>query len=233
MMKLITSNYFYFAIKNLSQLNSLGWLRGKKEAIINNDNINNNDFQNALDDALNYQTIEKDSQRISKLKSYINKYNWKGINFPAGPKEWQKFDHKKQVILLTTGDGKKYHYLAVTNLSALLQKISSNHKEDFYCLNCFNSYTTKNKLKEHEEICNNHDSCHIEMPKWVEKILKYNPGEKSLKAPFAIYLDLECLLKKEQSCQNNPKKSYTEKKARHEPSGWAMFTRCSFDEKEN
>ena len=26
-----------------------------------------NDFQNALDDALNYQTIEKDPQRISKL----------------------------------------------------------------------------------------------------------------------------------------------------------------------
>ena len=93
-------------------------------------------------------------------------------------------------------DGKKWHYLAVTNLSALLQGNSSNHEGDFYCLNCFNSYTTKNKLKEHEEICNNHDSCHIEMPKWVEKILKYNPGEKSLKAPFAIYLDLECLLKK-------------------------------------
>ena len=35
------------------------------------------------------------------------------------------------------------------------------------------------------------------MPKCFEKILKYNPGEKSLKAPFAIYLDLECLLKKE------------------------------------
>ena len=33
----------------------------------------------------------------------------------------------------------------------------------------------------------------------LKKILKYNPGEKSLKAPFAIYLDLECLLKKEQS----------------------------------
>ena len=51
------------------------------------------------------------------------------------------------------------------------------------------------------------------MPKWAEKISKYNPGEKSLKAPFAIYLDLECLLKKEQSCQNNPEKSYTEKKS--------------------
>ena len=130
-------------------------------------------------------------------------------------------------------DGKKWHYLVITNLSALLQGKSSNHEGDFYCLNCFNSYTTKNKLKEHEEICNNHDSCRIEMPKWVEKILKYNPGEKSLKAPFAIYLDLKCLQKKVQCCYCTPAKSYTEKKARHEPSGWAMFTRCSFDKKEN
>ena len=85
-------------------------------------------------------------------------------------------------------DGIKWHYLAVTNLSAFLKENSSNYK-DFYCLNCFSSYTTKNKLNEHEKISNNHDSCHIEMPKWVGKILKYNPGEKSLKAQFSIYLD--------------------------------------------
>ena len=164
------NNCYYFAVKNLSELNSLGWLSGKKQAIINGDN----DFQNALDDALNYQTIEKDPQRISKLKPYINKYNWEGIDFPAGPKEWKKFERnnktialnilfiphntktirvayrsehnnkrKKQVILLMITDGKKSHYLAVTNLSALLQGNSSNHEGDFNCLNCFSSYTTK------------------------------------------------------------------------------------------
>ena len=101
------------------------------------------------------------------------------------------------------------------------RKVIKYHHEDFYCLNCFNSYTTKNKLKEHEEICNNHDSCHIEMPEWIEKILKYNPGEKSLKAPFTIYLYLESLLKQQQSRYNNNnlEKSYPEKKARHKPSG--------------
>ena len=93
-------------------------------------------------------------------------------------------------------NGKKWHYLAVTNLSALLQGMSSNHKGDFYCLNCFNSYTSKNKLKEHEEICNNCNSYHVEMSKQAEKILKYIHGEESLKVSFAIYLDLECLLKK-------------------------------------
>ena len=43
----------------------------------------------------------------------------------------------------------------------------------------------------------------MEMPKQV--ILKHNPGEKSLKAPYTFCLDFECILKRAQSCQNNPK----------------------------
>ena len=245
----------YFVVKNLSELNSSVCLRGKKETIISGDN----DFENALDDALNYQNIETHPERISKLKPYINKYNWKGIDFPAGPKDWIKFERnnktialnvlyipcntktisvayrseynnkrKTQVILLMITNGKIWHYLAISNLSALLRGNSSSHYGNLYCLNCFNSYTTKNKLKEHEEICNNRNSCHIEMPKWVEKLLKYNTGGKSLKASFAIYLNLECLLKKEQSCENNNnnnniEESYTEKKAKHEPYVYKMF----------
>ena len=81
-----SSNCYYFAVKSLSELYSLGWLKSKKEAIINSDN----NFQNALHDALNYQNIERGLQRISKLKRYINRYNWEGIEFPAGPKDWKK-----------------------------------------------------------------------------------------------------------------------------------------------
>ena len=127
---------------------------------------------------------------------------------------------------------KKQHYLAVTDISALFQK-TSNLDGDFYCLNCFSSYTTKNKLKEHEEICNSNGNCCIDMPSWAKKTLKYNPGEKSLKTPYAVYTDLECILKKVQSSQNNLEKTYTEKKAIHEPSGWSMSIICSFDKKEN
>ena len=101
------NKHYYFAIKNLSELNSLRWLQGKKEAIINNNNnndnhnnINNNDFQNTLDDALNDQIIESNPQRISKLKSYINKYNWERINFPAGSQNWQKFQQNNDTIAL-------------------------------------------------------------------------------------------------------------------------------------
>ena len=34
------------------------------------------------------------------------------------------------------------------------------------------------------------------MPNEDNKILKYNHGEKSMKVPFIIYADLECLLEK-------------------------------------
>ena len=36
-----------------------------------------------------------------------------------------------------------------------------------------------------------------------------------LRVPFIISADLECLLKKEQSCQNNPKNSYIQRQAKH------------------
>ena len=77
---------YYFAVKNLSELNSLA----KKETVINGDT----DFEDVLDDVLDYQTIEAHPERISKLKPYINKYNWEGIDYPAGSKEWKKFEKK-------------------------------------------------------------------------------------------------------------------------------------------
>ena len=67
------------------------------------------------------------------------------------------------------------------------------------------------------------------MPEKGKNILKYYSWEKSLKAPFALYADFECLLVKEQPRQKNSEKSYTERKAKHEPSGYSLSLICSFD----
>ena len=48
-------------------------------------------------------------------------------------------------------NGENWHYLTVKNLPGLLRGITSSHKEDFYCLNCFRSYRTKNKLEAHKK----------------------------------------------------------------------------------
>ena len=105
-----------------------------------------------------------------------------------------------------------WHYLAIKNISGLLGGITSNHDGEFYSLNYFHSYKTKRKLKKHERACKDHGFCDIIMPDEDNKILKNNLEEQSLKVPFIIYADLECLLQKLNACQNNPDKSYTEKK---------------------
>ena len=72
------------------------------------------------------------------------------------------------------------------------------------------------------------------MPGDDNKILKYNPGEKSLKVLFVIYPDLECLLKKiKKTCSNNLEKFYIEMKAVHRPSGYSLVTCCSFNKSKN
>ena len=71
------------------------------------------------------------------------------------------------------------------------------------------------------------------MPTKDNNIIKYNHGEKSVKLPFVIYTDLECLFEKISTCENNPNESSTTKINKHAPSGYSIFTSCSFDESKN
>ena len=243
-----------------SYIDSPKWIKHKK-VIINPQKTNdNNCFQYSITAALNYQNIDHYSERISKLKPFIDNYNWDNIDFPAGHKDYSAFEknnsdiainilyvtyktkeirqayiskHNKtriicaNLLMITDGTG-NWHYLAIKSISGLLRGVTSIYNGDFYCLNCFQSYTTETKLKKHEKVCENHDFCNLKMPDEDNKILKYVSGEKPLKVPFVIYADLECLLKKINTCQNNPDKSYTETKATHRPWGYSLTTCCSF-----
>ena len=82
-------------------------------------------------------------------------------------------------------------------------------------------------------MCENHDYCCVEMLKKDNKILKYNHGDKSLKAPFIIYADLESLHEKMNTCHNNPEKSSTTKINKHTLSGYSLFSHYSFDKTRN
>ena len=71
------------------------------------------------------------------------------------------------------------------------------------------------------------------MPEEYNKTLKYNQGEKPMESPFITYADLECFLEKMNTCHNNPEKSSTTKINKHTPSGYSLFTHCSFDTAKN
>ena len=119
------------------------------------------------------------------------------------------------------------HYLAVKGFSPLLKGITSKHNGGFYCLNCFYSFTTENVLEEHENVCKDHYYCYVEMSDKDNNVLKYNPGEKSMKVPFIICADLECLLENISISHNDPEISSTT------PSGYSLFTQCSFNTTKN
>ena len=80
--------YYYFAVKSKLELHSSESLRSKKESITSEDNC----FQNALNDSLDYQTIKTHPEKITKLKPYINKYNWKDIKFPSDKEKWESLN---------------------------------------------------------------------------------------------------------------------------------------------
>ena len=71
------------------------------------------------------------------------------------------------------------------------------------------------------------------MPTKDNNTIKYNRGEKSIKLPFVVYADLECLLEKMSTCYNKPEESSTTKINKQTPSGYSIFTHCSFDKSKN
>ena len=97
-------NFFYYNFNEMSiyrggsYIDSPKWLKYKKSTI-NNKNNDYNCFQYAATLALNLNRINKDPQRISKIKPFINNYNWKDIDFPSTSKDWKKFESNNEVAI--------------------------------------------------------------------------------------------------------------------------------------
>ena len=74
-----------------SNIDSPRWLI-KKNAAINPKNNDDKCFQYTLTAALNYQNIKNNQERISKIKNFIDQYNWKEISFPSKRKTGKGFN---------------------------------------------------------------------------------------------------------------------------------------------
>ena len=74
-----------------SYIEFLKWIKNKKSTI----NPKNNDykcFQYAVTVALNHDKINNNPQKVSKIKAFIDQYNWNDIDFPSTSKDWKKFE---------------------------------------------------------------------------------------------------------------------------------------------
>ena len=98
-------NYLYYDLniitisKGGSYIESPKWLKDKK-CVVNQKNNDNECFQYAATLALNFNNIDRNPQRISKITPFINNYKWNDINFPATKKDWNKFEVNNKNIAL-------------------------------------------------------------------------------------------------------------------------------------
>ena len=96
-----------------SNKDSPDWIKTKKVAV---NPINKNDnkcFQYAKTVTWNHEEIEKHSERGTKIKPFINKYNWKGINFPSEKDDWKKFKKNNLTIAINVLYAKIEKYILV------------------------------------------------------------------------------------------------------------------------
>ena len=95
--------YYYIHKINLksgkSYIKSPEWILNKRDTI-NPKNKDNKCFQYAITVALNHQNIENHPERILNIKPFINQYNWKDIDFPAGIKDWKMFEQNNKEMAL-------------------------------------------------------------------------------------------------------------------------------------
>ena len=160
--------------------------------------------KNKEDVALNILYVPCNTEEIRP--EYISKYN---------------FDRKNQVTLLKITDGKgTWHFLSLKSeptensymkplksfLRLMRNKSSKSHK-NYYCYECFHSFRCQSTLEKHTLLCKDHDYCKTKLLEKSKNIKKHKYGTKALRMNDVIYLDLESLLLKYDSCSNNPNQS--------------------------
>ena len=135
-------------------------------------------FQYSTTLSLFHLKINCHLERITKIKYYMNNFNWENINFPPTQQDYEQFEmnnntialnilkiqeqekishhyksrynktRKNKTVLLMITDNDKEHYIFVKTLDALL-KNKNNHNACYFCISCLKRFTAKLGLKKH------------------------------------------------------------------------------------
>ena len=73
-----------------SHIDSPEWIKNKKATINPQNKKDDKCFQYALTVALNHEKIKDHPERISKIRPFIDQYNWNEIDLPSAGKDWKK-----------------------------------------------------------------------------------------------------------------------------------------------
>ena len=204
---------------------------------------------------MKWEEIDRDHQRVSKLKRYENEFDWSGLEFPVCLRDIGKFESRNEIgvnilavedrkiyicrkgksydkianLMLITENNKK-HYIAIKSLSRLLSSQNSKNKgSQYFCTNCLHGFPSEKTRDDHYTYCNSKDAVRVEMPT-KNPIVKYVDVQYQFKVPFTIYADFEFILECLDGATNNPNVSSTRCVNVHKPSGWCTYSKFAYSE---
>ena len=75
------------------------WIKNKK-CTINPQNKDNKCFQYSIIVSMYHKEIKNNPERISKIKPFINNFNWENINFPPEEEDYKTLEMNNKSIAL-------------------------------------------------------------------------------------------------------------------------------------
>ena len=247
----------YEPLKGSSYIELPKELRNSSKGLINIQNKDDKCFLYCHIRYLNPQN--KYPQRVKKSdKSFINKLNYNGIDFPVNISQYNKiekqniininvfaYENKKPYpiyisneknenhieMLLLTKNNKK-HYVLIKDFNKFMFNQTKNRHKKHFCMSFLQCFSSERVLINHKNIClviNKTQA--IKMPDKENNILKFNNYFKQQKVPFVIYADFEAITQKIHGCMKNDDKSFTEEYQKHIDCSYGYKVVCCYDNK--
>ncbi|XP_072400684.1 uncharacterized protein [Diabrotica undecimpunctata] len=216
----------------------------RKKACVNVKNDDEACFAWSVISALN--PVDKDPQRVSKYPHYSQVLKLKGIQWPMSMKQIPNFEkqndisinvyvlkkEKRDFTTLTTYltknmNNKHVNLLLVQDKYDDAQSCIRYHyacckgQSDHICDRCLQPFSSAVQLEAHTKDCVRINETAIKMLEESNKMLKFKNFRNKIKAPFAVYADLESALKR----TGDPKKPQE-----HIPLAAGYFFKCSYDD---
>ena len=202
---------------------------------------------------MRWEEIDRDHQRISKLRRYEDDFDWDGIKFQASIRDIKRFESRNEITinilaledkkvyicrkskecdrvanLMLIKDHNKKHYIVIKSLKRLLSRQNSKHKESQHiCINCLQGFAEQKSRDEHYVYCISNKAVRIEMPN-KKPTVEYSDGQYQFKVPFMMYADFESILEPIQGASNNPNVPSAIGVNIHTPSGWCVYSKFAY-----
>ena len=182
-----------------------------------------------IEDGLNFTGIDFPTpvSQIDRLEKQnenlaINVFGWENGRVIVH-RISEKGGETPRINLMLTKQGENTHYSLVKRLTALLYDQNRHTESKHFCERCLHGYKTKDLLERHKPECKGllKSPARTEMPKQGENKMSFKNFYKQMKAPYTVYVDFECILRKINTCEPDNKQSFTIKTEKHETCGFS------------